>query len=90
MSCYHQLKIGGMMIFVVSSKQMNLYGTGKYLSKDRYEISKGLKVYFYDNESIEKEFTHFGLTRYNDIDEPVKFMAGQEPLKLKYIVCTKK
>jgi SAM-dependent methyltransferase len=89
-SCYTQLNPGGMMIFVVTSKQMSIYGNGKALSKDRYEISKGLKVYFYDEESVIKEFAYFGLIENKDIEEPVKFMDGQEPLKLKYIICKKK
>lgn len=88
-ACYTQLKAGGLMIFVTASKRMGMYGTGKYLSKDRYEISKGLSVYFYDNDTIEKEFSGFGLTEYNDIEEPIKFMEGQEALKLKLVICTK-
>jgi SAM-dependent methyltransferase len=88
-SCYKQLNPGGMMIFVVTSKQMSMYGSGKNLSKDRYETSKGLKVYFYDEDSILKEFTDFGLIENKDIEEPIKFMDGQESLKLKYIICKK-
>lgn len=88
-ACYNQLKTGGAMVFVTASNQMSMYGTGKYVSKDRYEISKGLSVYFYDNNSIEKEFASFGLTEYKDMEEPIKFMVGYEPLKLKLVICTK-
>ncbi|MCX6223832.1 MAG: class I SAM-dependent methyltransferase [Bacteroidia bacterium] len=87
LSCYKQLKQGGLMIFLIASKQMSVYATGKYLSKDRYEISKGLKVYFYDDESVIREFSDFGLIEFKDIEEPVKFMDGQEPVKLKFVVC---
>jgi hypothetical protein len=69
---------------------MNMYGSGKFLSKDRFEISKGLRVYFYDNDSIEREFTKFGLIKYIDIAEPVKFAEGYEPMKLKLVICAKK
>jgi len=89
-SCYRQLSLGGLMIFVVASDQMSLCGSGRLLSKDRYEISKGLKVFFYDSDSIFNEFSAFGMTGCNDIDEPVKFMAGQESVKMKYVVCKKK
>jgi SAM-dependent methyltransferase len=88
-SCFNQLNYGGIMIFVVTSKQMTMYGSGRFLSKDRFEISQGLKVFFYDDESISSEFSEFGLIRCSDIEEPIKFMDGQEPLKLKLIVCKK-
>lgn len=77
------------MIFVVASKQTSIYGNGRYISKDRYEITKGLKVYFYDSESVFKEFSAFGMIEYKDIEEPIKFMEGQEPIKLKLVICKK-
>jgi len=88
-SCYDQLRKGGLMIFVIASKQTSLYGSGKYISKDRYEISKGLKVFFYDSDSVSKEFSDFGMIECKDIEEPVKFMEGQEPVKLKFVICKK-
>ncbi len=89
-ACYNQLKTGGVMIFTAASRQMSMYGSGKYISTHRYQISNGLSVYFYDNNAIEQEFSGFGLTEYTDIEEPVKFMKGQDPLKLKQIICIKK
>lgn len=89
-SCYNQLNKGGLMVFAITSSHMNLYGTGRYLSKDRFEISKGLKVFFYDDESVTKEFAEFGLENRSDIDEPTKFMEGAEPTKLKIVICRKK
>ncbi|MEI6048603.1 MAG: class I SAM-dependent methyltransferase [Bacteroidota bacterium] len=89
-SCNNQLKKNGIMIFIVASKQTGLYGSGKYLSKDRYEISKGLKVFFYDSESVSEEFGSFGIVEENDIEEPIKYMEGYEPVKLKYVICKKK
>ena len=77
------------MIFIVASKQTSLYRSGKYLSKDRYEISKGLKVFFYDSDSIFKEFSDFGMTECKDIEEPVKFIEGEKPVNLKFVVCKK-
>jgi len=77
-SCYNQLKTGGLMIFTVVSKQANMFGNGRQLSKDRFEIMKGLNVYFYDSDSVKKEFADFGLTEFKDIEEPIKHMIGQE------------
>lgn len=89
-SCYNQLKPGGLMIFTVVSKQANMFGNGKQLSKDRFEIMKGLNVYFYDSISVKKEFSDFGLTESKDIKEPIKHMIGQESLKCKFVICKKK
>jgi SAM-dependent methyltransferase len=89
-SCYNKLKHDGLMIFVIASKQMSMYGKGKYLSKDRYEISKGLSVFFYDKESVIREFSGFGLIEYREIEEPIKHMTGEDPLKLIFVICKKK
>jgi SAM-dependent methyltransferase len=89
-ACYNQLIKGGTMVFTLASKQTSLYGHGKLLSKDRYEISKGLKAFFYDTASALKEFSDFGIVECRDIEEPVKFMKGEEPVKLILVVCRKK
>jgi SAM-dependent methyltransferase len=88
-SCYNQLNERGLMIFVVASKENSLFGNGKYISKDRYEIAKGLKVFFYDSDSVLKEFSDFGIIDCKDIEEPVKFIEGAEPAKLKILICRK-
>jgi SAM-dependent methyltransferase len=88
-SCYNQLQAGGLMIFTVVSKNANMYGCGKCLSKDRYEIMKGLNVFFYDSDSVKREFAEFGLIESKDIDEPIKHMSGQEPLKCIFVICRK-
>jgi SAM-dependent methyltransferase len=87
--CFNQLKPEGLMVFTVATKEMSMYGEGKYLSRDRFEISKGLKVFFYDSSSVLKEFEAFGLIDYHDIEEPIKFMKGQDPIKLKLVICRK-
>ena len=66
-----------------------MFGNGKLLSRDRFEIMKGLKVFFYDSNSVVKEFLDFGLTESKDIEEPVKHIIGQEPLKCKFVICKK-
>lgn len=77
--CYNQLKLNGHMIFTVPSKKSVLHGKGRLLSKDRYELRPGLSVYFYDSESIVREYKDYGLTDVQDIDEP--------PLKCILIRC---
>ena len=88
-SCYNQLIKNGIMLFTITLKENNLFGTGRYLSKDRYEIVKGLNVYFYDSISALDEFSDFGIIESKDIEEPVKFIEGKEPVKLKLVICRK-
>lgn len=89
-ACYKQLKTEGLMVFTVVSKQAAMYGTGKKVSSDRFLMNNVLCVYFYDSNSIEKEFSDFEIIECRDIDEPIKFMEGQEPLKCKFVICKKK
>ena len=88
-SCYKQLISNGLMVFVVASKYTELFGHGKYLSRDRYEIAKGLSAFFYDSDSVLNEFSDFGMMECKDIEEPVKFMPGEKPVWLKIVICRK-
>ena len=80
-ACTGQLEENGLMVFVLASKQTEMYGRGRYLSKDRYGITEGLKVFFYDMESAEKEFSAYGIIECREIEEPVKFMKDHESMK---------
>ena len=88
-SCYKQLINNGLMVFVVASKYTELFGHGKYLSRDRYEIAKGLSAFFYDSDSVLNEFSDFGMMECKDIEEPVKFMPGENSVWLKIVICRK-
>ena len=86
-NCFDQLKINGYMIFVVVSKKANMYGNGKKLSTDRFELMNGLNVYFYDSDSAISEFKNFGLVDVKEIDEPIKHLDNQPPLSCIMITC---
>lgn len=88
--CFDQLKPNGYMIFTVVSTKASMYGGGRLLSKNRFQLMKGLKVYFYDSESVTHEFEDFGLIDFNEIDEPIKHMDNEPPLKCIYIKCKKR
>lgn len=88
-ACWNQLTKDGLMVFVIASTQMKMYGSGTYISKDRYAVSEGLNVFFYNDQAVADEFTEFGLIRCSDIEEPVKYMSGYDPMKLKLVVCKK-
>ncbi len=87
-SCYNQLTDGGMMIFSVSSAD-DLKEKGKLIGRNRYLQSNNMKVFYYDDGSIQKEFSKFELTEIRDIEEPIKFMKNEPPMKFKFIVCIK-
>ncbi|KAF0824953.1 hypothetical protein KIS1582_1155 [Cytobacillus firmus] len=40
------------MIFTAVSKEAPMYGKGKQLGKDYFEIMEGVKMFFYDSDSI--------------------------------------
>jgi SAM-dependent methyltransferase len=88
-SCYNQLNKNGHMIFVIVSTNAEIYGIGTQLSKNRFEVEKGLNVYFYNSLAIENEFGGFGLTNYYEFEEPIKYEKGLEPLKCYYVRCVK-
>ena len=57
------------MIFTAISKETRTYSTGKFISKDRYEIFEGVNMFFYDWESIKNEFYEAGLFAIEEINE---------------------
>jgi len=85
--CYSQLKIGRYMFFATISKKDSMYAKGKPVSKERFEVMKGAKLFFYDTESITKEFEKYGLIDFSEIEEPVKFNKDCPPMRFTLIKC---
>ena len=71
--CYNQLTEDGYMVFTVISKRASTYGTGTFISKDRYNLFGGVNLYFYDEESIRIEFGDYGLLEITEIEENFPF-----------------
>jgi len=89
-NCFDQLREGGVMVFIAVSKgYTKLYENGRQISKDRFRLPNELNVFFYDPESIEREFGRFGLIEYCEIEEPVKHLPNEEPMKFWMVVCKK-
>lgn len=87
--CYSQLKPGGYMIFTTISKEAPMFGKGKQLGKDYFEIMDGLKMFFYDSDSVKQEFGKYGLIEISEIVEPHKNMESKPPFKFTMIKCQK-
>ncbi len=88
-NCYHQLKPNGYMIFTTISKEAPMFGKGKQLDKDYFEIMEGLKMFFYDEESIQQEFGHYELVEISKIVEPHKNMENKPPFPFIMVKCKK-
>jgi len=71
--CYNQLADNGYMFFTTITKEASTYGKGQLISKDRYEMFGGVKMYFYDRETIALEFGNAGLFEISEINENYPF-----------------
>jgi SAM-dependent methyltransferase len=87
--CYNQLKPGGYMIFVTISPKAPMYGKGKLLSKERFGMPHGVQLFFYDADSIQREFGKYGLQEISEIEEPNKQVANGASLPFLVITCKK-
>jgi SAM-dependent methyltransferase len=67
--CYRQLEPGGIMVFTMISKKAPMYGQGARLGDDWYERLPGLPMYFYDAESVKRDFGPYGLMEVSEFDE---------------------
>lgn len=88
--CYDQLKPNGYMIFTTVSKKAPMFGKGKQLDKDYFEIMEGVKMFFYDSDSIKQEFGEYGLVEFSEIDEPNKDMKNKPSINFILVKCKKK
>jgi len=88
--CYSQLKPNGYMIFTAVSKKAPMFGKGKQLSKDRFETMKGVKIFFYDADTVKREFKEYGLIEFSEINESIKNKEDKPPVKFIIVKCKKK
>ncbi len=73
LDCYDQLAENGYMVFAVVTKAAPMYGHGRSVGKDRFEIADGLNMFFYDRESINTEFDKVGLCEVSEVDDIYPF-----------------
>ena len=87
--CFNQLRIGGNMVFITISKSDSNYGSGKKISKDRFDMAHGVKLFFYDSDTIEKEFGRYGLTEAKMLDESINNPGNRHNRKFWQITCVR-
>ncbi|WP_375560162.1 class I SAM-dependent methyltransferase [Bernardetia sp. OM2101] len=71
--CFNQLSENGYMVFTAITKDAQTYGQGTQISKDRFEMFGGVKIFFYDQETIEEEFGNSGLFEVTEVRENYPF-----------------
>lgn len=71
--CFNQLTENGFMIFTTITKQAQTYRQGTQIDKDRFEMFGGVKIFFYDRETIEEEFGNVGLFEVTEVAENYPF-----------------
>lgn len=87
--CYNQLSANGIMVFITISKQDGRYGQGKEISPDTFETNHGVELYFYDKDSVQKDFGKYGLMEMEEISEPSKITSGKNSQRFMKITCSK-
>ncbi|WP_153800925.1 class I SAM-dependent methyltransferase [Foetidibacter luteolus] len=71
--CFDQLSENGFMVFTAITKDAQTYGQGTLISKDRFEMFGGVKIFFYDRETIQEEFGNTGLFEVTLVTENYPF-----------------
>ncbi|KAA9024011.1 class I SAM-dependent methyltransferase [Niallia endozanthoxylica] len=87
--CYNQLMPNGYMVFTTVSKKAPMFGKGKQLDKDYFETMDGVKIFFYDSDSIKQDFGQYGLVEISEIEEPSKNKKSAPPIHFIMIKCKK-
>lgn len=71
--CFNQLTENGFMVFTAISKDAETYGQGVQISKDQFEMFGGVKIFFYDKQSIYEEYGNSGLFEITEVAENYPF-----------------
>ncbi len=71
--CFNQLTKDGVMVFTAITKDAQTYGQGTQLGKDLFEMFGGVKIFFYDKQSIKEEFFNSGLFEITEVTENYPF-----------------
>lgn len=75
--CFTQLKDGGLMLFSLISQKAQTYGQGTPIGEHRFEMFGGVRIYFYDQTSIKKEFSTYGIINIIEVEEDYPFYLVQ-------------
>lgn len=88
--CFAQLEDNGWMVFVALSKSTSTFKQGVKISQDRYQSKHGVNLFFYDMESVKKEFGDYGMVEAREVTEPSNKTADQSFQVFWQITCSKR
>lgn len=71
--CYNQLSANGIMVFTAITKKAATYGQGTLIEKDRFEMFGGVKMFFYDAQTIQEDFKKIPQVEVQEITESYPF-----------------
>jgi len=71
--CFNQLSDNGYMVFAVATKEAPLYSQGTCIGKERFQVHRGIKMFFYDRETIQEEFGKAGLFEITEVIDVYPF-----------------
>lgn len=86
---YAHLKPGGTMIFTAIADTAPMFGTGKKIADRLYETRPGVRLFFYEQNSICDEFRSVGLVKFQTFTEPANTDLGAPALDFLWIECKK-
>ncbi len=68
-SCFDQLSENGVLICTAINRKAQNFGKGEKVGENRFEFHKGAKIFFYDRETVRREFERFGTLKIDEVDE---------------------
>ncbi|WP_349663375.1 class I SAM-dependent methyltransferase [Cellulophaga lytica] len=68
-NCFSKLNKNGIMVFTAISKKAPQFGKGKRIDENRYEVHKGVQIFYYDLKTITDEFQKYGLFDILEVQE---------------------
>lgn len=71
--CFAHLHENGLMVFTTVTKDAEIFGRGVSIGKDRFEMFGGVKMFFYDENTIKEEFADAGLFETTVVTENYPF-----------------
>ena len=86
---YNKLNQNGLMFYNVVSVESMKNFTGVFIEKNVLKLENGLIVTFYNLDRMKNEFEAYNIIDVSKIDEPIKHMENQEPLKCFNVICKK-
>lgn len=87
--CFSQLPTGGYLFFITISKFDSRYGQGEKIGDDHFETRHGVRLFFYDQSSVQTDFGAYGLLSAEEISEPARSIHQRPQQKFMQIICKK-